>query len=152
MRMILLIKKNLNIDQETYMVSFDVSSLYTNVPVSETLEIIINKLFISVDALYLGYSKKLFYEMLNLAVSNTYFFFNNILYKQKEGLAMGNPLAPTLANIFLGNMEDNFLNDCPVEFKPLYYRRYLDDIFAVFSTKKQYMKFYDHISGYHANI
>ena len=101
---------------------------------------------------YLGYSEKLFYEMLNLAVSNTYFFFNNILYKQKEGLAMGNPLAPTLANIFLGNMEDNFLNDCPVEFKPLYYRRYLDDIFAVFSTKEQYMQFYDHISGYHANI
>ena len=66
--------KNLNIDQETYMVSFDISSLYTNVPVSETLEIIINKLFIGVDAMYLGYSKKLFYEMLNLAVSNTYFF------------------------------------------------------------------------------
>ena len=58
------------------MVSFDVSSLYTNVPVCETIEIIINILFISVDTLYLGYSKKLFYEMLNLAVSNAY----NVLY------------------------------------------------------------------------
>ena len=48
------------------------------------------------DMLYLGYSRKLFFEMLNLAVSNTYFFFNKILYKQKDGLAMGNPLAPTL--------------------------------------------------------
>ena len=62
--------------------------------------IIISHLFISVDTLYLGYSKKLLNEMLNLAVSNTYFFLNNVLYKQKEGLTMGNLLAPTLANIF----------------------------------------------------
>ena len=52
---------------------------------------------------------------------------------------MGNPLAPTLANIYntlLCNLEDMFLNSCSMEFKPLYYRHYLDDIFEVFKEKQ----------------
>ena len=59
-----------------------------------------NNLFISVDTLYLGFSKKLFYKILNLVVSNAYFSPNNALYKQKEGLAMVMGLTTTLANIF----------------------------------------------------
>ena len=77
------------------MVSFDINSLYTNVPVSETLDIVLKNLFVDEDVLYLGYSRKLFSEILNLAVCNNYFLFNKILYKQKDGLPMGNPLAPT---------------------------------------------------------
>ena len=66
-----------------------------NVPVCETLEIIINKLFISMDTLYLGYFKKtVLWNVQFSCVTNTYFFFNNNLYKQKEGLTMGNPLGP----------------------------------------------------------
>ena len=53
------------------MVSFDVSSLYTNVPVPETFDIILKNLFKAGDVLYLGYSRKLFFEMLNLAIFNT---------------------------------------------------------------------------------
>ena len=134
------------------MVSFDVNSLYTNVPVSETLDIVLKNLFVDEDMLYLGYSRKLFFEMLNLAVCNTYFFFNKILYKQKDGLAMGNPLAPTLANIFLCDLETTFLNNCPLEFKSIHYRRYLDDIFAIFCSKEQCQGFYEHINNYHVLI
>ena len=43
-------------------------------------------------------------------------------------------------------------NICPAELKPLYYIRYVDDIFAVYSTKEQYIKLYNHIRVYHANI
>ena len=144
--------KHVPINPGTCMISFDASSLYTNVPVSETLDIVLKNLFVDEDVLYLGYSRKLFFEMLNLAVCNTYFFFNKILYKQKDGLAMGNPLAPTLANIFLCDLETTFLNNCPLEFKPIYYRRYLDDIFAIFSSKEQISKFYEYINNYHINI
>ena len=45
---------------------------------------------------------------------------------------MENPQDHTLANRFLCNLEEIFLNSCPIEFKPLYYKRYLDDIFEVF--------------------
>ena len=51
--------------------------------------------------------------MLHSAVSNIYFFYNNYLYKQKEGLAIGNPLAPALANVFLCHIEDLIFSTCP---------------------------------------
>ena len=45
------------------------------------------------------------------------------LYKQINGVAMGAPLGPTLANAFLVYREKNWLEHCPVEYRPLYYRK-----------------------------
>ena len=44
-------------------------------------------------------------ELLYLATKESYFIFNNILYKQIDGVAMGSPLGPSLANAFLGHHE-----------------------------------------------
>ena len=65
---------------------------------------------------------------------------------------MGNPLAPTIAKIFLFNLEEMILNNCPKEFKPLYYRRLLDDIFAVFKEKLHGEQMFDFINAMHKNI
>ena len=46
--------------------------------------------------------------MLNLAVSNVYVFFNNVLIEQNEGISIGNPLAPTLINILFRKFRNNF--------------------------------------------
>ena len=43
---------------------------------------------------------------------------------------MGSPLRSSLANAFLASHEQNWLNGCPLEYRPLYYRRYVDYIFA----------------------
>ena len=40
-----------------------------------------------------------------------------------NGVAMGSPLGPSLANGFLGHYEQVWLDDCPDEFKPVYYKR-----------------------------
>ena len=143
--------KSFKLDNRSFMVSFDVSSLYTNVPVSETIDLICSKLFSSNNS-FGGYSKKLFRELLCVCVTNTYFFFNNVLYKQIEGLAMGNPLAPTMANIFMCNLEESFLTICPPHLKPKFYKRYLDDVFAVFETEKQAEGFQNYINSAHPNI
>ena len=71
--------------------------------------------------------------MLEICVLNSYFIFNNKLYRQVEGLGMGLPLAPTFANIFLAHHEKNWLNDCPVNFTPFFYKRYMDDTFILFN-------------------
>ena len=46
-------------------------------------------------------TKTQFKELLNFAVKESPFQFNNKLYKQVDGVAMGNPLAPSLANCFM---------------------------------------------------
>ena len=65
---------------------------------------------------------------------------------------MGLPLSPTLANIFLCYNETKWLQNCPSEFKPLFFRRYVDDTFAVFSSKDQVGKFLEYLNSQHANM
>ena len=49
---------------------------------------------------------------------------------------MGSCLGPTLANAFLCHYEKTWLNKCPSEFRPLVYRRYVDDIFVNYMNWK----------------
>ena len=54
---------------------------------------------------------------------------------------MGSPLRPALANIFVCSFENKWLKDCPHCLKPVFYRRYVDDIFVLFSFLDQAEKF-----------
>ena len=55
---------------------------------------------------------------------------------------MGSPLGPTLAHLLLVNYETKWLKDCPVQFAPKFYRRYVDDIFLLFRAKDHVQKFF----------
>ena len=83
-----------------YMASFDIESLFTNIPLKETIDIILNALFSNSD-LFLNFTRHLFSQLLNLAVCNTFFIFDNSFYEQIEGLGMGLPLGTTFAKIFM---------------------------------------------------
>ena len=65
---------------------------------------------------------------------------------------MGSPLGPALANIFMCSFESIWLQDCPNDFKPVFYRRYVDDIFAPFSSPDYADKFKEYLSLTHPNI
>ena len=65
---------------------------------------------------------------------------------------MGAPLGPGLANAFLARHEVQWLEKCPKEFKPLYYRRYVDDIFVLFSDANHLPKFLAYMNERHQNI
>ena len=134
-----------------FLVSFDVCSLYTNVPVNEVIDILCSKIFSNCTNFH-GFGQTEFLKLLRLIFDNTLFFFNNCLYKQTDGLAMGNPLAPAMANIFLCNLEKEIFKSCPPNCRPLLYRRYLDDTFAVFSDESQAIQFFNHINAAHSNI
>lgn len=107
------------------MVSLDIESLFTNAPVAETIDIILSKLFPQDSDTFHGFTRSEFSSMLKLAVDDSYFSFDNKLYKQTDGMAMGSPLGPLFANIFLSHHESAWLRDSPI--KPLMYRRYVDD-------------------------
>ena len=134
------------------MCSFDIESLFTNIPLEETIEIIITQLFRNPDSTFHGLGKSEFKSLLNLATKSSIFLFDNKLYKQIDGVAMGTPCGPTLANIFLCFHEQNWLNNCPPEFKPKVYKRYVDDTFLLFENLNQIEEFLQYLNAQHPNI
>ena len=138
-------------DSNFYMGSLDVDSLFTNIPLEETINICTELICDQNDSIE-GLNKSEFKELLSLATKESYFIFNEILYKQIDGVAMGSPLGPTLANAFLCFYEKKWLEQCPDKFKPVYYRRYVDDIFVLFKSRDHLIKFRDYLNKCHPNM
>ena len=65
---------------------------------------------------------------------------------------MGSPLGPALANIFMCSFESIWLQDCPNDFKSVFCRRYVDDIFALFSSPDLAVKFKKYLPSKHPTI
>ena len=65
---------------------------------------------------------------------------------------MGSPLGPTMANVFLSFYEIKWLEQCPKEFKPEFYRRYVDDIFVLFESAEHPSKFRNYFNTCHPNM
>ena len=96
--------------------------------------------------------KRHFKQLLTLSVKSSCFLFNDVYYKQVDGVAMGSPLGPTLANLFLVYCEYKWLEKCPLQFRPKYYRRYVDDIFLMFESRDHVKKFCKYMNLRHLNI
>ena len=127
-----LLNSDINSDS-VVMASFDVTSLFTNIPVDETIEIIANRIFTS--CMYFeGFDRSQFIKLVSLSAKNCHFIFNGRIYQQIDGVAMGSPLGPLFANIFMSFHEKSWLYNCLSIFKPFLYRRYVDDCFLLFRS------------------
>ena len=135
------------------MYSLDISSLYTSIPVAETIDLILNKFYVNNTATYNGIRRDYFRKLLELSLSDTYFKSNGKIYKQKEGLSMGtSPSAAIVSNVFLNHFETHCLAECSINFKSQFYRRYLDDSFFIFRNEDQANQFFNFINNSHNNI
>ena len=85
------------------------------------------------------------------ATSQPHFIFNSKFYNQIDGVAMGSPLAPVLANIFMGFHESKWLNEYNLN-KPKFYLRYVDDILAAFDNEQDSLNFLNFLNNRHPNI
>ena len=101
------------------MCSFDVSSLFTNVPLDKTIAICADALYNIPDS-QPCIRKEVFVELLPSATSTVEFSFDNTIYRQIDGVAMGLPLCPALANIFVGYYEEKLFSEIS---KPAVYFR-----------------------------
>ena len=87
-------------DSKLFMGTLDVDSFFTNIPLEETINICTNLLYNNEDVIE-GINKSEFKNLLSLAIQESYLIFNYVLYKQNDGVAIGSPLGPTMANVFL---------------------------------------------------
>ena len=90
-----------------------------------------------------------FRKLLELATLDNYFLFNDTIYNQVDGVAMGSPLGPTLANAFMCHMESKWLQECPIDFKPDFYKRYVDDTFLIFNNESHVKHFLNYLNSKH---
>ena len=100
----------------------------------------------------LSFDKSEFKNLLSLATQESYFIFNDVLYKQKDGAAMGSSLGPTMANAFFSFYEIKWLEQCPKGFKPVFYRRYVDGIFVLWESAEHLPKFRNYFHTCHSNM
>ena len=122
------------------MASLDVHSLFSNIPLKKTVNVCCDSLFGN-DAKVNNINRIDFGKPLRAALKNKFFNFKGKYYKKIDGVAMGSPLSPTLANVFLCFHEQIWLNECPDEFKSVYYRRYVNNIFVLFLSPNHLEKF-----------
>ena len=74
-----------------------------------------------------------------------------MFYNQIDGVAMGSPLAPVVANIFMGFYESKWLNEYNFN-KSKFYLKYVDDILATFDKEQDSLNFLYFLNKRHPNI
>ena len=90
------------------LVSFDVKSLFLNVPLDSTINIILNHIYDKKELTTNIYHKDM-RDLILLCTKNVHFTFNNNVYKQADGVAMGSPLGPVLAGIIMVELENSMV-------------------------------------------
>ena len=113
------------------MILFDVKSLFTNAPLDETISIILQKIY-DEGKIETNIPRNEMKELLLLCTKHI--TFNGDIYIQLDGVAMGSPLGPLLANVFMCSLEDSIvptLKDCLVHWK-----RYVDETYVYIEPGK----------------
>ena len=121
------------------MVSFDVVSLFTNIPLDECIDLAIKYIYQGNPGL--GISPTDLKTLFPFATAQTHFSFKGVFYDQIDGVAMGSPLAPVLANLFMGHHERIWLENYSTS-QILFCRRYVDDTFCLFENETDAQLFF----------
>ena len=127
------------------MCSLDVTSLFTNVPLDETIQICLDRLYSLPDPPQLPRSA--LKDLLQFATKKSHFVFDGQYYDQIDGAAMGSPLGPVLANIFMCHFEEKWLMNS--RFCLSLWFRYVDDTFTTFDSKDTANEFLSFLNSRH---
>lgn len=142
---------NLKLLNTHRMMSLDIKDMYSNIPVTDTLDIIQNNMENNPNISSTECDDILI--LIRVATNQNYFMFDNTIYIQNHGLPMGSPLSGTLANIYVDHLENKFLESFNKNNAILEWNRYIDDIFLIYdSTKVSHNHILDNINEQHANI
>lgn len=145
------IEKVDRVPANTYLVSMDVRSLYTNIPNEEGLEALRHTLEKRRSGSYTAHSTVLL-KFMELILTLNNFVFNCVNYLQIKGCAMGTNCAPSYANIFMGRFEETYIYPM-ISRRCKIYLRYIDDIFLIWTdTKDNFETFIKDLNVKHPSI
>ena len=128
------------------------TALFTNVPAHETIGIHAEKAFAGNrfnKTHNLNLTKDQLMELLKLATTNQLFQLGGILYEKVEGIAMGSPLGPLLPNTFMCTIEEKLEERNAL---PSFYKRYVDDTFAIMPDLDKANVFLNKLNSCHKNL
>ena len=128
--------------------SFNVSALFTSIPVPTTLDVIKwlftehievpearDKYKCSFEENTAGLTKDEVMKLLKLVLENCVFSFQGNFFKQLHSAAMGSPCSPVVANIYMEYFEDMALGpELSLPWKE--WKRYVDDVFSIIPKGK----------------
>ena len=143
------------------MISFDVVSLFTNVPLAFTIDYILDQLYPTcpTNCVQLSKCKQCveckrridFQTLLEIATSKTHFTFNNKIYVQHNGVAMGAPLAPVIADIFMTYLETTLMDEL-IDLGVCEWYRYVDDTFVFINPDANVNDILSILNGFHPSM
>ena len=98
----------MNIPKDQSFISLDVKSLFTYVPLDFTISVILRRIY-NENEIHTNIKRSEMKELLLLCTKNVHFTFNNDIYQQCDGVAMGSPFGPVIAGIFIVELESTLL-------------------------------------------
>ena len=124
--------------------SYDVSALFTSVPIEDAIKIIQRKLELD-QQLHLRTKMKVEHitSLLEFCLKTTYFQFQGNFYEQISGAAMGSPISPIVANLFMEEFEVRAIQTA--NNPPKMWKRFVDDTCVILKSANK-EEFFHHIN------
>ena len=120
--------KSLEVPPPFKLVSYDVSALFTSIPVDYALTVIRKKLDNDHEwKQHTELSLEQIMELLELCLNTTYFVYDGVMYRQVFGAPMGAPISPGVADLTMEDFEEEAMLSAPDHLRPKLWLRYVDD-------------------------
>ena len=134
------------LDSNEEYVSYDVDSLFTSILLGETIDFILDEIYVR-KKLEPFCEKSVFKKLSNKLCKGCTFLADGKLIRQVDGCPMSGPISLVLSNIFCVKMEFDVVKPL----KPKLYKRYVDYIYSK-RIKNQPDKLFEKLNNYHPNI
>ena len=128
--------KKIKLEEGGCIISYDVFTLFTSIPVQSAKEITKKKLEQDTELHQrTSMSTNNILEWLEFCLCNTYFLFQGQFYEQTQGAAMGSPMSPVVANLYMEFFDDRALTSAVNP--PGWWKRYVDDTFVILKQSQR---------------